>query len=48
MKTLLCAIAEIQKINEQLIDRSIVHIGTAVKFLESFGITARQNFSKEV
>lgn len=31
MKTLLNAISEIQRINEQLIDRSIMHIGTAIK-----------------
>jgi len=47
MKTLLTAIAEIQKINEQLIDRSIINIGTAIKFLESFGITPKQSLSKE-
>lgn len=47
MKNLLSAIAEIQKINEQLIDRSIIHIGTAIKFLESFGINAKQSLSRE-
>jgi len=47
MKTLLTAIAEIQKINEQLIDRSIINIGTALKFLESFGITPKQSLSRE-
>lgn len=47
MKTLLPAIAEIQKINEQLIDRSIIHIETALRFLESFGIKAKQTLSKE-
>ncbi len=47
MKTLLNAISEIQRINEQLIDRSIIHIETAIKFLEIFGITAKQNLSKE-
>jgi flagellar biosynthesis/type III secretory pathway chaperone len=47
MKTLLTAISEIQKINEQLIDRSIINIGTAIKFLESFGITPKQSLSKE-
>lgn len=47
MKTLLESIAEIQKINEQLIDRSMIHIGTALKFLETFGITARQSIQKE-
>ena len=47
MKTLLTAIAEIQKINEQLIDRSIINIGTAIKFLESFGITPKQSLSRE-
>lgn len=47
MKTLLNAISEIQRINEQLIDRSILHIETTIKFLEIFGITAKQNFSKE-
>lgn len=47
MRIILDAIAEIQRINEQLIDRSIIHVGTAIKFLESFGITARQNFKKE-
>lgn len=47
MKTLLTAISDIQKINEQLIDRSIINIGTAIKFLESFGITPKQSLSKE-
>jgi len=47
MKTLLNAISDIQKINEQLIDRSIINIGTAIKFLESFGITPKQSLSKE-
>ena len=47
MKTLLTAISDIQKINEQLIDRSIINIGTAIKFLESFGITQKQSLSKE-
>lgn len=47
MKTLLNAISEIQRINEQLIDRSIMHIGTAIKFLETFGINAKQSLSKE-
>lgn len=47
MKALLTAISEIQKINEQLIDRSILHIETALKFLESFGITPRQTLSRE-
>lgn len=47
MKSLLVAIAEIQKINEQLIDRSIIHIGTAIKFFESFGIKPKQTLSRE-
>lgn len=47
MKTLLNAISEIQRINEQLIDRSIMHIGTAIKFLETFGINAKQSLSRE-
>lgn len=47
MRIILDSIAEIQRINEQLIDRSIIHVGTALKFLESFGITARQSFKKE-
>lgn len=47
MKTLLESISEIQKINEQLIDRSIVYVGTALKFLENFGIQPRQTLSKE-
>lgn len=47
MKSLLEAIAEIQKINEQLVDRSMIHIGTALKFLETFGIKAKQNLSRE-
>lgn len=47
MKTMLTAITEIQRINEQLIDRSIIHIGTAIKFLETFGINAKQSLSKE-
>lgn len=47
MKTLLNAISEIQRINEQLIDRSIIHIETAIKFLENFGIIAKQNLLKE-
>lgn len=47
MKTLLSAIGEIQKINEQLIDRSIIHIKTAIKFLETFGIAPRQSLSRE-
>lgn len=47
MKSLLTAISEIQKINEQLIDRSIIYVGTALKFLESFGILPRQSLSKE-
>ncbi|WP_353683446.1 flagellar protein FlgN [Thermodesulfovibrio sp. 3907-1M] len=47
MKTLLSAIGEIQKINEQLIDRSIIHIKTAIKFLETFGIAPKQSLSKE-
>ncbi len=47
MKSLLYAIAEIQKINEQLIDRSIIHIGTAIKFFESFGIKPKQTLSRE-
>jgi len=48
MRALLGAIGEIQKINEQLIDRSIFHIGMSLKFLESFGISPKQSFSKEV
>ncbi len=47
MKSLLSAISEIQKINEQLIDRSIIHIGTAIKFFESFGIKPKQTLSRE-
>ncbi|GAB6183177.1 flagellar protein FlgN [Thermodesulfovibrio hydrogeniphilus] len=47
MKTLLESISEIQRINEQLIDRSIVHITTAMKFIESFGITPKQSVSRE-
>ncbi|MCS7164348.1 MAG: flagellar protein FlgN [Thermodesulfovibrio sp.] len=47
MKTILDAISEIQRINEQLIDRSIVHIATAIKFLETFGIKAKENLSME-
>lgn len=47
MKALLSAIGEIQKINEQLIDRSIIHIKTAIKFLETFGITPKQSLSRE-
>lgn len=47
MKSLLSGIAEIQKINEQLIDRSIIHIGTAIKFFESFGIKPKQTLSRE-
>lgn len=47
MKSLLESTSEIQKINEQLIDRSIVYIGTALKFLENFGIQPRQTLSKE-
>ena len=47
MKALLDAIGEIQKINEQLINRSIFHIGMSLKFLESFGISPKQSFSKE-
>lgn len=47
MHVLLSGISEIQKINEQLIDRSIIHIGTALRFLESFGINPKQSFSKE-
>lgn len=48
MRALLGAIGEIQKINEQLINRSIVHIGMSLKFLESFGISPKQSFSREV
>ncbi|MCS7214561.1 MAG: flagellar protein FlgN [Thermodesulfovibrio sp.] len=47
MKTLLSAISDIQKINEQLIDRSISNIGAAIKFLETFGITPKRNLSME-
>jgi flagellar biosynthesis/type III secretory pathway chaperone len=47
MKTLLGATSEIQKVNEQLIDRSIIHINTAIKFLESFGIAPKQSLSRE-
>lgn len=47
MKSLLSGIMEIQKINEQLIDRSIIHIGTAIKFFESFGIKPEQTLSRE-
>lgn len=47
MKTLLSAIAEIQRINEQLVDRSIIHIGTAIKFLETFGVSPKGTLSKE-
>jgi len=47
MKTLLESISEIQKINEQLIDRSINYVGTALRFLESFGIFPKQSLSKE-
>jgi flagellar biosynthesis/type III secretory pathway chaperone len=47
MKSLLSAIAEIHKINEQLIDRSIIHINTAIKFFETFGIEPKQKLSRE-
>jgi len=47
MKTLLSSIREIQKINEQLIDRSLIHLGTALKFLENFGIKPKQSLSRE-
>ncbi|GAB5046985.1 flagellar protein FlgN [Thermodesulfovibrio sp. TK110] len=47
MKTLLTAIGEIQKINEQLIDRSTIQIATAIKFLETFGIEPMQSLSRE-
>lgn len=47
MKAMLIAIGEIQKINEQLIDRSVLHIGAAIKFLETFGINAKQSLSRE-
>ncbi len=47
MKSFLSAIEEIQKINEQLIDHSLIHIGTALKFFESFGIKPKHSLSKE-
>lgn len=47
MKALLSSIGEIQRINEQLIDRSLLHIGTALKFLETFGITPQGTLSRE-
>ncbi len=47
MKSLLSAIEEIQKINGQLIDHSLIHIGRALKFFESFGIKPKHSLSME-
>lgn len=47
LKALISAISEIQKINEQLIDHSMISIGAAIKFFESFGINPKQTLSRE-
>lgn len=47
MQVLLRSIYDIQKINEQFIDRSIIHISTAIKFLENFGVTPKQSLLRE-
>lgn len=47
MKTILSSIEDIQRINQQLIDHSLIQIGAAIKFLENFGITAKSTLSRE-
>lgn len=47
MKTLLTAISEIQKINEELIDHCLCNINMSLKFLENFNISAKSTVSKE-
>ncbi|MCS7202865.1 MAG: flagellar protein FlgN [Thermodesulfovibrio sp.] len=48
IKTLLTAIEEIQRINEQLIDHCLFNIHRSLKFLENFNISAKSTISKEV